>query len=89
MESYKKLLTARLLQHAAEILSNRVCNDFKLVSEGGVPPELVETINREFHTYNGDAHEFTDDEMTNQYAMDYALMDWLASILEEEAMQDD
>lgn len=85
MESYKKLLAARLLQHAAEILSEKVCNDFNLVSEGEVPPELVETINREFNAWNSETEQLTDDEAANQYAQDYALMDWLASILEQEA----
>jgi hypothetical protein len=80
-------LASVLLALASDILSNRSCNDFDLVWEGGLTQEEAYQVNQDFVQFNGDADEWEDEQLRVSHAVagDSGLAGWLAARMKEES----
>jgi len=84
MTPAEKRFAARLLRMAADEFGNHGSNDFDLVADGGMMAGEVDDFRRRFHAWNGDPEEFSAGR-TDMH--DYAAMDFLAHLLEEEGLE--
>lgn len=84
----EKILAARMLRMASEKFSNHGCNDFDLVSDGGMLAKEARDFRKRFHDWNGDPEAFAEDNPGRTDLPDFAVMDFLAHLLEEEGLEE-
>jgi hypothetical protein len=86
IQPHELKLAAKLLEIASDYFANHGCNDFDLV-EAGLTPEQAYEVNRAFVEYQGDADDWTEEELRVTHACcgDSGLMEWLADKLQKES----
>jgi hypothetical protein len=84
MTPAEKRLAAHLLRMASESFSNRGCNDFDLVCDGGMLAREADDFRRRFHDWNGDPEEYAAEKKRTDLP-DFCAMSFCADLLEEEA----
>jgi len=77
----EKKLISKLLNMAADEFSNHGCNDFDLVSDGGLAKEEAYEIQESLFTDN-----YIEEKSTKTYTMDWMLMRWLAAKIYNDAV---
>lgn len=85
LKPYERKLLVVLLKLASEQFSNRSCNDFNLKQGYGVEltEEEIRQLNEDYYRWNGDLEEMSEESLNSEYAMDWALMDFLANRIEK------
>ncbi|HYX21482.1 MAG TPA: hypothetical protein VFA98_11615 [Thermoanaerobaculia bacterium] len=89
MKPAEKILAARLLRAASQEFANHGCNDFDLVADGAMLAKEARDFRKRFHDWNGDPESFAEDPPGKTDLPDFAAMDFLAHLLEEEALGDE
>jgi hypothetical protein len=84
----EKILAARMLRMASEKFGNHGCNDFDLVGDGGMLAKEARDFRKRFHDWNGDPEAFAKDNPKRTDLPDFAVMDFLAHLLEEEGLEE-
>ena len=77
----EKKLISKLLNMAADEFSNHGCNDFDLVSDGGLTKEEACKIQESLFADN-----YMKEKSTKTYTMDWMLMRWLAAKIYNDAV---
>lgn len=88
MTPAEKILAARMLRMAADNFSNHGCNDFDLVADGGMLAKEAHGFRKRFHEWNGDLDVFEEEKPGKTDLPDFATMDFLAHLLEEEGLEE-
>lgn len=85
LKPYERKLLVVLLKLASEKFSCRSCNDFNLKQGYGVEltEEEIRQLNEDYYRWNGNLEEMSEESLNSEYAMDWALMDFLANRLEK------
>ena len=86
MNKKEKLLTAYLLNMAADQFSNHGCNDFNMAKEQDWSLEERRDLAKRINDWNRSPEDF-DPDGQYKYFMDWVLMDVMADLLKEEAKQ--
>ena len=81
MTPVEKKLASKLLDMASEKFSNHGCNDFDLVTEGGLTAEEADVFQRAFYEWNGSPGDY---EPGNTNLADFAAMSFLSDLLEKD-----
>jgi hypothetical protein len=78
-------LAAELLRLASDQFANHGCNDFPLAPL--IPSqEARDELVRAWHEWNGDPEEYYEADAPDYRLMDYALMDYLADLLDPDPL---
>lgn len=75
LQPHERFLMAVVLEMASNVFGEHGCNDFDLSKY--MTSEQGKEFMRQYHEYNGDPEEFSDDEY-NGWFQDYAVMGFLA-----------
>lgn len=82
MTPAEKKLAGKFLHEAAEEFGNHGCNDFDLVKDGKMTAKEADAFQKAFHAWNRSSDEY---EPGATYLADFAVMDYLADLLDGEA----
>jgi hypothetical protein len=77
-------LAARLMRMADDEFANHGCNDFDLVTDGGMLASEADEFRKRFYEWNGDPENY---EPGRTDLPDSAAMGFLAHLLEKEGLE--
>lgn len=81
MTPAERKLASKFLEMASEMFGNHGCNDFDLVTDGGMTAEEAEAFQRAYCAWNGSPSDY---EPGDTNLADFAAMSFLSDLLEKD-----